>query len=203
MKKRIELLASGRMYEGFLKLNRHRLRHESYQSGWCQEIVRERLEGLNAVSVLLYDPLREQVVLVEQFRIGAMGSVAEPWILETVGGFRGPGETPEEVAHREAKEETDCVLLSLLHIGDFFVSPGISSEQISLYCARVDSSNAGGIHGLDHEGEEIKVVVLPVEEAMRELFCRINSTSSIIALQWLAANRDRVRKDWLAGATNP
>jgi len=137
---------------------------------------------------------------VEQFRIGAMGTVAEPWILETVGGFREPDETPEEVAQREVKEETDCVLLSLLHIGDFFVSPGLSSEQISLYCARVDSSNAEGIHGLDHEGEEIKVVVLPVEEAMKELFGRINSTSSIIALQWLAANRDRLRKGWPAAS---
>ena len=201
MKKRVELLASGRMHDGFLKLNRHRLRHESYKGGWCPEIVRERIEGLNAVSVLLYDPGRDEVVLVEQFRIGVMGKLEQPWLLETVGGYRAPTEATQAVARREVREETGCELEDLIHIGDFFVSPGVSSEQITLYCGRVNSSEADGVHGLDHEGEEIKVIVMTAAEAIAELFGRINSTSAIIALQWLAANRQQLRRNWPATPT--
>ncbi len=196
MKKRFELIDSTRQSAGFLKLDRHTIRHESYHGGWCPTIQRERLEGLCAVQVLMYDPQRDELVMVEQFRVGTMGQLEEPWILEPVGGFKDVDESAEQVAHREALEEANCELLELLHIGDFFVSPGLSSERIYLYCARVDSSGAGGIHGLAHEGEEVKVVVLPAKQAIDELFGRINSTSAVIAIQWFAANREQLRKRW-------
>lgn len=197
MKKRFEIIESTQQSQGFLRLDRHWIRHESYKGGWCPAIHRERLEGLCAVQVLMYDPKREELVMVEQFRVGPMGQLDEPWILEPVGGFKGEDESAEQVAHREALEEADCSLLDLLHIGDFFVSPGMSSEIVRLYCARVDSREAGGVHGLAHEGEEIKVVVIPVQEAIDELFSRINSTSAIIGIQWLAANRQMLRERWL------
>ncbi|MCP4284757.1 MAG: NUDIX domain-containing protein [Gammaproteobacteria bacterium] len=196
MKKRFELIDSTNQYTGFLKLDRHSIRHESYHGYWCQTIQRERLEQLCAVQVLMYDPQSDELVMVEQFRIGAMGQLDEPWILEPVGGFKDVGEAPEQVAHREALEEANCELLELMHIGDFFVSPGLSSERIHLYCARVDSSGAGGIHGLAHEGEEVKVVVMPAKQVIDELFERINSTSAIIAIQWFAANREQLRQRW-------
>lgn len=196
MKKQFELIDSSRLSSGFLKLDSHTIKHESYHGGWCPVIQRERLEGLCAVQVLLYDPQRDELVMVEQFRVGAMGQLEEPWMLETVGGFKDAHEAPEQVAHREALEEADCELLELLQIGDFFASPGMSSEIVYLYCARVDSSRAGGIHGLAHEGEEVKVVVLPAEQAIDELFGRINSTSAIIAVQWFAANRRQLRQQW-------
>ena len=127
-----------------------------------------------------------------------MGTLDQPWILETIGGYRAEQEVAEDVARRESMEEANMTLLELEHVGDFYVSPGVSSEQISLYCAKVDSSNAGGIYGLDHEGEEIKVVVLSLDEAINELFKRINSTSALITVQWLAANRERLKSKWLA-----
>ncbi len=196
MKKQFELIDSTCQSAGFLKLDRHTIRHESYRGGWCPVIHRERLEGLCAVQVLMYDPQRDELVMVEQFRVGTMGQLEEPWILEPVGGFKDVDEMPEQVARREALEEANCELLELLHIGDFFVSPGLSSELIHLYCARVDSSQAGGIHGLAHEGEEVKVVVMPAQQVIDELFGRINSTSAIIATQWFAANRDQLRQRW-------
>ena len=196
MKKRFELIDSIIQSKSFLTLARHTIRHESYLGGWCPEIQRERLEGLCAVQVLMYDPRRDELVMVEQFRVGVMGQLEEPWILEPVGGFKDVDELPEQVARREALEEANCELQELVHIGDFFVSPGLSSEKIHLYCARVDSSQAGGVHGLAHEGEEVKVVVMPAQRAIAELFGRINSTSAIIATQWFAVNRDRLRKRW-------
>lgn len=197
MKKKFELISSRRTHDGFLKLDAHVLRHESFKGGWCPEITRERLEGLNAVSVLLYDPSLDRIVLIEQFRIGAMGAVEEPWLLETIGGYRAPDESPEDVARRETMEEANLEIEALQHICDFFVSPGVSSERIGVYCGKVDSSSAGGVHGLAHEGEEVRVVVMGVEQAKNELYKRLNSTSIIIAMQWFLQNHEQLRSRWL------
>lgn len=197
MNKKFEILSTETVWDGFFRMQRVRLRHTSFHGGWCEPIVRERLEGLAAVSVLLYDPDRDQVVLVEQFRAGLVDQADPPWCLETVSGFCDRDhESAEMVARREVQEETGCELLALTPIGEFFVSPGFSVETIKLFCGRVDARTAGGIHGLEHEGEEIRVVRLDRKEALSALFGRINSTSLLIALQWLEANRDPVVDSW-------
>ena len=199
MQKDYQLLENDAAFDGFFKLNRYRLRHSSFNGGWCGDIVRERIEHLAAVSVLLFDPSLDRLVLVEQFRIGLMGNADPPWSLETVSGFCDTDhETPEQVARREVVEETGCTLKALTHIGEFFVSPGMSVERINLYCGWVDAANAGGVYGLEHEGEEMRVVTMGREEALGELFGRLNSTSVIMALQWLQANRDVLMATWTA-----
>jgi ADP-ribose pyrophosphatase len=125
-----------------------------------------------------------------------MGYAENPWLLETVGGYCEEGEQPEDVARRETLEETGCELLNLEFIGKFFTTPGWTSERVSLYCGQVDSRNAQGIHGLDEEGEDIRVEVMTLEEAVVQLFQRANSTSIIISLQWLLLNRDDVHRRW-------
>ncbi|MGD8910162.1 MAG: NUDIX domain-containing protein [Chromatiales bacterium] len=197
MKFHYEIIESEAVYRGFLKLNRYRLRHELYLGGESEILVRERLEGLRAASVLLYDPRLDQVVLVEQFRIGALEREALPWVLETVGGFVPQQEEDEAVARREALEEANCAIGRIERICEFMVSPGISVDRIVLFCGEVDSSQAAGVHGLDHEGEDIRVVVMKAQEAISELYGgRANSTSILIALQWLAMNRTALRERW-------
>jgi ADP-ribose pyrophosphatase len=197
MAKDYEILDQETVWHGFFRLDRLRLRHESYEGGWCEPVVRERLERLAAVSVLLYDPEADSVVMVEQFRAGMVGSAERPWCLETVSGFCDrPNESVAAVARREVIEETGCTLSALTRIGEFFVSPGFSVETITLFCGRVDARCAGGIHGLAEEGEQIRVVVLDRQKALTELFDRINSTSALIALQWLEANRTMLQADW-------
>lgn len=194
MKHKIKILDQREEKAGFLKIGHFRLRHSLFAGGWSNEIQRDRLQGLGAASVLLYDPELDQVALMEQFRIGALESGKDAWLYETVGGHVGPGEKPEEVARRESMEEADCELKALIPICEFWVSPGISDERISLFCGIVDSEGLGGIHGLDEEGEDIRVVVMPAQEAIGELYGgRANSTSIVIALQWLAMNRERLR----------
>jgi ADP-ribose pyrophosphatase len=198
---KFELLENETILDGFFKMNRYGLRHSSFRGGWCDAMVRERIERLAAVSVLLYDPMLDRLVLVEQFRIGLMGTVDPPWSLETVSGFCDrEHESPEQVARREVVEETGCALRALTHIGEFFVSPGMSVERINLYCGWVDAGDAGGIYGLDHEGEEMRVVTLSRDEAVGELFRRLNSTSVIMAIQWLEANRGQLLERWGADA---
>ncbi len=201
MQYRYELIETDPVYRGFLKVNRYRLQHDLYLGGKSEALVRERLEQLRAVSVLLYDPHLDQVVLVEQFRIGAVGKEPVPWVLETVGGFTPQGESDESVARREALEEANCGIGRIEKICEFMVSPGISVDRIALYCGEVDASNAEGVHGLDHEGEDIRVVVMDAEAAIAELYTgRANSTSIIIALQWLALNRSGLRQRWSENA---
>jgi ADP-ribose pyrophosphatase len=197
MSKDFQILHRSTAYDGFLELARYQIRHASFHGGWCEPVFRERLEKLSAVSVLPYDPQRDEVVLIEQFRIGAMEHADGPWLLETIGGYRHPGEDADAVARRELAEEGGLRSSLMERVGSFYASPGLSTEQITLFCARVDAVDAGGIHGLADEGEETRVVVLPAEEALQELFGRINSTSPLILLQWLAANRERLRRDWL------
>ena len=148
--------------------------------------------------MLLYDPVRDEVVLVEQFRIGAMVDAqargTSPWLLEVVAGIIGPNETAAELALREAVEEADCEILELIHIVDYFNSPGGSNETISLFCGLVDSTHAGGIHGVPEENEDIRVRVLSSNQAWQALQeGRLNNAMAVIALQWLMMNRETLR----------
>lgn len=185
MNKKYEILESSILLDDFLTVKDYRLKHDLFAGGQSHELRRLRLEKEKAVSVLLFDPDNNAVVMVEQFRIGAK-ELPDSWLLENPAGYVEQGESPEEVAVREVREETGCAVSSLTHICEFLVSPGISNERIDLYCGRVDSSNAAGIHGLDHEGEDIRVEVLTLEQAGDELYSgRINSTSTIMSMQWL------------------
>lgn len=197
MKYQFEILDQATAHDGFLGLNRYKLRHECFAGGMGPIIERERVEGYEASSVLLFDPIRDEVVMIEQFRIGAVAHLDNPWLLEVIGGLIEEGQTPEQVARREAVEEAGCEIGKLEFICEFMVSPGFSTEIIHLFCGEVDAANAGGIHGLAEEGEDIRVDVLPAEEAISELYSgRINSTSAIVAMQWFAMNRKRIRKQW-------
>src|SRR5690606_21448739 len=161
------------------------------------ELSRELFVRHNAVCVLPYDPLRDKVVLIEQFRVGAMHKCANPWLLELVAGLIDTDEEPEEVARREAQEEAGLQLPTLWPITRYFPSPGGSDELVHLYVGRCDSEGASGVHGLPEEGEDIKVHVMGFADAMQAVRDgRINNAASIIALQWLALNRDEVRGMW-------
>ena len=142
--------------------------------------------------MLPYDPATDQVLLIEQFRIGAVKVYDPPWLLEVIAGVLEPGEKASELVQREALEEAGCDLQALHTIGDFLLSPGSASEHCTLFCARADLSDAGGVHGLADEGENILVHVLPAEQAVE--WCRdgaIRNAIAIIALQWLEIRRLR------------
>jgi ADP-ribose pyrophosphatase len=185
-------------YDGFFRMERYRLRHELFQGGWSPDITRECLERGHAVAVLLYDPDHDQVVLLEQFRVGALEFPGGPWLLEIVAGIMDdPAETAEEVARREAVEEAGCELLDLIPICHYLVSPGGASESITLFCGRVTTSGISGLSGLAEEHEDIQLHVVSRTEALDLLKAgRINSAAPIIALQWLELNRSTLLERW-------
>ena len=143
---RVHILDKTVCYDGFFRIERYRLRHQLFRGGWSREITRELFERGHAAAVLPYDPLLDAVVLIEQFRIGALETPGDPWLLEIVAGvIDKPDETPEDVVRREAVEEANCVIQDIVHICDYFVSPGGTSECISLFCGKVDAAGVGGV----------------------------------------------------------
>ncbi len=196
-KKDIEILDKTTCYEGFFKLVRYRLKHTLFAGGWSGELLREVLERGHAAAVLPYDPIREQVVMIEQFRPGAIGHADGAWLWEIVAGILEPGESPGEVVYREVVEEAGCPVSDIIHICDFFVSPGSTSETTALFCGRVDASKASGIHGVASEHEDIQVHVVSFDTALEMLQAgKIRFAPAIIALQWLALHRDEVKARW-------
>jgi ADP-ribose pyrophosphatase len=199
---RVEVLSRTSAYRGYFRIDRYRLRHRLFAGGMSAPIEREVAERGHAAGVLPYDPARDAVVLIEQFRIGALAAGREPWLLEVVAGIVEPGEAHADVARREAREEAGIAVRRLVLISDLLLSAGALRETFRLYCGEVDAGGAGGIHGLGHEGEDIRAEVVPVRKALLLLRQgRIANAPAVIALQWLALNRRRLRREWLAGET--
>jgi ADP-ribose pyrophosphatase len=184
-------------FQGFYKLDKFSLRHELFAGGLGKEISRELFVRHDAVCVLPYDAKRDEVVLIEQFRVGAVEKTPNPWLIELVAGLIDKDEQPEEVAHREAQEEAGIVFSALWPITKYFPSPGGSDEFVHLYLGRCESEGAGGLHGLESEGEDIRVTIWSFDDALQAVRDgRIINASTIIALQWLALNRSEVRGLW-------
>ena len=185
------------VYKGFFQIDRFQLQHQLFSGGWGEPLTRELFERGHAAAVLPYDPSLDALVLIEQFRIGALQAPGGPWLTEIVAGIIDPGEQPEQVVRREATEEAGLTLGRCEFICDYLVSPGGTSERIALFCGEVDASGAGGVHGLADEGEDIRVTRVAYGDALRMLDDGVlNSASAIIAMQWLMMNRQRLREAW-------
>ena len=182
-------------FNGFLRVDTIKLKHKLFLGDWSPEINRELLVREEAVGVLLFDPKRDEIVLVRQFRVGLVDKGDSPWILELVAGMVEVGEELAEVALREVREESNAEVSKLIKICDYFSSPGISSEKVRLYLGIVASEDMGGFYGLENENEDIEVVVMPYENAIKVMKkgCLANAMS-IIALQWLELNKSDILK---------
>ncbi len=177
------------LFKKYFQLEEFTISHDLFAGGQSQVFTREIFERGSVVALLPYDPVRRAVVLIEQFRIGAIEDEQSPWLWESVAGVVEAGEQDDQVAIRESQEEAGCKINQLHKICRYYVSPGGTTERCTLYCGIVDSSGVGGIHGLAHENEDIRVEVVDVEEAFRWLDEGIiKSSATIIALQWLRLN---------------
>ena len=199
--RKVEILEQTSPQTGYYRIDRFRLRHSLHQGGMSPEISREVFERGHVGAVLPVDMVRGEILLIEQFRPGALAAGWEPWVLECVAGVIEEGETPEDLVRREAVEEAGCELGDLRFVYSYLTSPGASSETVHLFMGRADLSSAGGIHGLVEEGEDIRVLVVGIDEALAMLAeGRIVNAKTIIALQWLASNRAELQREWGAGA---
>jgi len=177
------LIEQKTLHQGFFRLDACTVRHDTFADGEL-EIVRENLERGDAVVVLLHDPARDKVLLIEQFRIGPTARKDNPWLIEVVAGMLEPGEDPLACARRECIEEAGYEPTTLTPLGDYYVSPGGCSERIFLYLSEVDAGKpVGDGGGLDEEHEDIRVFWVKREEALAMVADgRINSSGPMLAL---------------------
>lgn len=194
MSKGFEVIEESPIYRGFFNLSQFRLRHTLYGGGWSAPLSRELFHRGRCVAVIPYDPVTDRVVLIEQFRIGALGDKPVPWLVEIVAGAIETGESPEAVARRESMEEAGCQLGQLIPIGEFYTTPGGCSEKVSVFCGLVEGEVKEGVYGLVEEDEDIRVLVISLDEALAWLNRGlIDSAIPALALQWLALNRNSLR----------
>lgn len=193
----VELVSHDLAFQGYFRVGRYFFRHGLYQGGQSQTLRREVFERGHAAAVLPYDPVRDEVVLIRQFRAGAYVAGRHPWSWEIVAGILEDGESADELIRREAIEEAAIEISDVIAMHDVVLSPGACSETCATFLGRVDASKAGGIFGLASEGENILVKVIPFSEA-RAMLDRneIGNAVGVIAMQWLALHRDEVRTRW-------
>lgn len=195
----VKILEKKTLYKKFFEVDEYTFEYPLYNGKMSSPVSYEVMERGNAVGVLLYDPDREKLVFVEQFRVGVFfAGDPEPWLLECPAGIMDhKGEMPEAVAVREAKEETGETVADLEPIVSYYSSPGGLSEKIHLFCGRVDSERAAAYAGLECENEDIRVVVLPVAEAEQMLTAgKFVNALTIIAMQWFMLNKDKLCQKW-------
>lgn len=194
---KVELVDHVVAFQGYFKVGRYFFRHSLFRGGQSAVISREVFERGHSAAVLPYDPQRDEVVLIRQFRAGTFVSGRHPWNWETVAGIIEVGETPEHVVRREAVEEANLEIRDLVPIYTVMASPGACSEACALFVGRTDTTSAGGVFGLESEDEDILVKVVPFAEVLAMLDRGdIDNAPAIIALQWLALHRDEIRNRW-------
>lgn len=170
------------------------LRHD----GDAAPIEREVMRVGDVAVILLYDPARDEILVNQQFRMGAfLAGDEDPFFYECAAGLIDEGETPEQAARREAREETGTEVLETEFICAYHPSPGCSDERHYLYVGRIERPKAG-LHGVEEEAEEIRTHVFPAARVVDMLDGgTIRNAATMIAVHWFARNREALRKKWL------
>ena len=183
-------------HAGFFAVNVHRLRHRRFDGGQSDLLTREVFVVGDAVTVLPYDPVRDRVLLIEQFRMGPFGRGDPlPWQLEAIAGRIDPGETPADAARREAVEEAGLVLGRLEKVAEYYPTPGAVAEYLYSYVALCDlPDGVAGVHGAAEEAEDIKGHLLSFDRLVEVMATgEIGNAPLLLSVLWLQRERARLR----------
>ncbi len=191
-------------WRGRFTLEVVRFRHRRFDGRMSGERVWELWRRGPAAAVLPYDPVSDQVVVIEQFRLPALAAGIDPVMVELCAGLADGSEPAENVARREAREEMGLAVHRLERVGNFLLTPGGSDENCTLFAGevRVAGADADGLlghHGLVSEHEDIRVRALPADLAIaRAVAGEYPNSVCALGLLWLAARRDWLRETWRA-----
>ncbi len=194
----VEILERETPFQGFFRVDALTLRHRQYEGGWGKPVRRELFVRPRAAAVLPYDPVRGEILLVEQFRVGALEWRASPWCLELIAGLADKeGESAEDLIRREAVEEGGLTLGAMETVAQYMPSPGGTDERLHVFVGQADLEGAGGIFGCPEEGEDIRALTVPVEQIPALLESGlVDNAASLIALQWLLLHRAELDARW-------
>ena len=200
----VEILSERRVWSGRFQLDVVTFRHRRFDGAMSGERNWELFRRGRAAAVLPYDPWSDQVVLIEQFRLPALAGGVDPVMVEIPAGLCDEGEEPADTARREAEEEMGVAIDRLEPIGDFILTPGGSDERCTMFAGRLHAPEPGddgfaGRFGLAAEHEDIRVRLWPAEHAVAEAIAgRFPNSVTTIALLWLAARHQHLRRQWSA-----
>ncbi|MEB8388502.1 NUDIX domain-containing protein [Rhodobacteraceae bacterium KMM 6894] len=192
----VQMIDSTASHAGFFVMKVMELRYPTFEGTTSDTLRREVFIATDAALVLPYDPVRDRVLLVEQFRTGPYGrGDPRPWMLEPVAGRVDPGETPEQTAHRECMEEAGITLKGLEKIAAYYCTPGYSTEYFHNYVGLADlPDDLPRLGGLDVEAEDIRLHLLSFADAMALIDTgEADNGPLILSLMWLSQNRERLR----------
>ncbi|MCA0043759.1 NUDIX domain-containing protein [Celeribacter litoreus] len=197
----VTLLSRELPYSAFFALEDTVLKHRQFDGAESREMHRAGFLMADAVTVLPYDPVRDRVLLIEQFRVGAFsrGDV-RPWMLEPIAGRVDPGEGTEATARREAVEEAEITLGILHKIAEYYPSSGAVTEYVTSYIGIADLPDScvstGG--GVDHEHEDIASTLWSFDQLMEMCDAgQLDVGPLYMSALWLDRHRDRIRADYL------
>ena len=197
-KENCKIIEKKDLYKGFFKMQEYSLQYQKFDGSWSKVLKREIFERGNAAAIIPYDPINDKVVLIEQFRVGAVNASGTPWLIEIVAGMFDKGESAQTTVIRELKEEAGLETKKVKFINNFLSSPGGTTEEIALFVGMVNSEHAQGNFGLQDENEDIRVFSISLDEAYSWLNeGKITNAITIIAIQYLMLNRDKLKKEWL------
>ncbi|WP_135503124.1 NUDIX domain-containing protein [Roseovarius aestuariivivens] len=193
---RVEVLSRRATHQGYFLTETYELRHPGFEGGMSEALRREVFVATDAAIVLPYDPVRDRVLLVEQFRMRPFGrGDPYPWVLEPVAGRIDAGESAETCARRECVEEAGLDLHALEHVSSHYCSPGCSTERFHCFVGLCDLPEmTRGLGGLETEHEDIRTHVLSFAAGMDLVRSgEANIGPMILLFLWLERERARLR----------
>tara|TARA_B100000683_G_C12438278_1_gene534862 strand:- start:619 stop:1200 length:582 start_codon:yes stop_codon:yes gene_type:complete len=189
MKSKFEIINKKNIHNGFFKMNEYILKYKKYDGSWSKEVKREIFGGAMVSAVLPYDPVKREIVLIQQFRPGTIAKEFNNYLYEIVAGIIESGETAEDTAKRECLEETGCKIKKITPIQGYFPAPGSSESFYHLFLGEIDTFEGERVMGLESENEDILVrsyKLSDVKEMMEK--GEILNGLTLIALQWFFLN---------------
>ncbi len=185
MKLKYKIINKKNLYSGFFSLNKYEFIHEKHDGEWTSTVGREIFSGAHVSTLLPYDPIRKEIILIQQFRAGVLSRYDEDYLLEIVAGIIDEGEDPGETAIRECFEETGCEVKKIYPIQSYFPAPGSSESYYHLYLGEIEGFDGERIRGLEKENENILVKSFKIAEVRQMLKeKKIINGLTLVALQW-------------------
>ena len=184
---------------GLLTVNQLNYTHAVFGSDASYSVSRTVIDKPSSVIALPYDPKLDVVVLIEQVRpVKVFRESDSPCMYELCAGLVDAGETPADAMRRELHEECGLVAGRVETIAQYWVSPGWTTEQLTMYCVEVDATSCVGIYGNAEECESIKVSTLPSADLSRCLDAgQIDNGGLLIGALWLSRHQARLRTQWV------
>ncbi|MEZ5779488.1 MAG: gamma-glutamylcyclotransferase [Paracoccaceae bacterium] len=184
------------VYANYFAVEEYELRFRRFDGAMSPEVNRAVFVSGDAAVVLPYDPVRDRVLVIEQFRMGPHGrGDPQPWLVEAIAGRVDGGETPETAALREAREEAGLEVRELIAVASYYPSPAMLAEYLYTYVGLADlPDGAAGIGGLPGEAEDIRAHLLSFDRLMELVASgEVNNAPLLILAYWLDRNRSDIR----------